>query len=241
MALGLLDELPLSGPRRWPSMVSTHACRHDYLLCVGLGWSWARLRRRLEARIALVEPTLRWLCVDGYGFHCGFFDAQRTIERRAVPAACRGYAARAFDQGLGRCLWFHVAATPDRIANAIESFEARRQADLWSGVGLAVAYAGGVSVERALDLSQRARAHRAHFAQGVAFALEARSRGGNEWEHTTGLAEALWFMPAQTLVELVAQERQQAVRAGGEIVYEDWRGRVRTRFVPQEASRVLAR
>lgn len=239
MALGLLDELPWSGAGRWRRLATAGAPQHDYLLHVGVGWAWARLARPLERRIEQLDPTLRWLCVDGYGFHHGFFRADRALARREVPNVCRGYARRAFDQGLGRCLWFFAGAKPARVQNLIASFEASRHGDLWSGVGLAVAYAGGVSVESALELARAAAGCRAEFAQGVAFALEARTRGATPWEHTTQLAEQLWNQPAAQILSTVADTRDAARARADDAVYEDWRGRIREQFSSQESRHAL--
>lgn len=240
MALGLLDELPLGGSGRWQRLTSIEAPQHDYLLHVGVGWAWARLARDLDPRLERLDPTLRWLCVDGYGFHHGFFHAERTISRQQLPAACRGYAKRAFDQGLGRSLWFFAGASPPRVRSAIAMFAAGRHDDLWSGVGLAVAYAGGVSVDSALQLAHSAGSSRPHFAQGVAFALEARARGATPYEHTSEFAAQLWKQPAHELVDVVARTREMARGRADEEVYEDWRGRLREQFSTQEARHVVA-
>lgn len=240
MALGLLDELPGGGAGRWQRLATVDAAHHDYLLHVGVGWAWARLARELTPRLERLDPTLCWLCVDGYGFHEGFFRAERTIVRQQVHQACSGYARRAFDQGLGRCLWFFAGAKPARVKSAIAGFDASRQRDLWSGVGLALAYAGGVSVECALALAGEAEGSRADFAQGVAFALEARTRGGTPWEHTTQLAEQLWRQPGSELVASVAHLREAARGRPRDLVYEDWRSRIRDQFMRQNSRHAFA-
>jgi hypothetical protein len=43
---------------------------------VGIGWAIARLpwlRRRIEQPLNRLDSLLRWLAVDGYGFHEGYF------------------------------------------------------------------------------------------------------------------------------------------------------------------------
>ena len=42
-----------------------------------------------------------------------------------------------FDQGLGRSFWFVNGGNPELIAQTIHSFPDSRQADFWSGIGLA--------------------------------------------------------------------------------------------------------
>jgi hypothetical protein len=111
---------------------------------VGAGWAFARLCRNIGRPLARLDPLLRWLAVDGYGFHEGYFHCHRYIERPTRPARLSGYALRVFDQGLGRSLWFVYGADIARISSAIATFTPERRADLWSGTALACSYAGGV-------------------------------------------------------------------------------------------------
>ena len=109
-------------------------------------------RRRVDRALARFDPLLGWLAVDGYGFHQGYFHWPETVDRQRVPDRLSGYAGAVFDQGLGRSLWFVEGAEVARIAATIARFPRPRHADLWSGVGLACAYAGGVPREAIEDL-----------------------------------------------------------------------------------------
>jgi hypothetical protein len=142
MALALLDLLA-PWRNRLGGFIRGGGAAHVYMLHVGAGWALARLRRPLREAPAGMDPLLGWLAADGYGFHEGYFHPRRTVEEGAVPRRVTGYARRAFDQGLGRSLWFVQGACAARIAAAVARFGPARRADLWSGVGLACAYAGG--------------------------------------------------------------------------------------------------
>ena len=61
-----------------------------------------------------------------------------------MPDHIDGYMKRAFDQGLARSLWFVKKADVRVIKETISTFSADRHADLWSGVGSACAYTGGI-------------------------------------------------------------------------------------------------
>src|SRR5262249_36094553 len=147
---------------------------HAYMVHVGVGWALARLHRSVAATLERFDPLLRWLIVDGYGFHEGYFHWRRAVVMQAIPRQLTGYAQRAFDQGLGRSLWFVTGAEVDRLCAAIQAFPARRHADLWSGVGLASAYAGGVGLGDLCALRVAAGAYVPFLAQGAAFAAKAR-------------------------------------------------------------------
>ena len=109
MGLGLLDSFSLRRGTRWQRFVDGIGRPHRYVVHVGLGWVVARLpwlRSRPEPFIAHLHPLLKWLVMDGYGFHEGYFHWQNWSPESLQRPRFRGYASRAFDQGLGRCLWF---------------------------------------------------------------------------------------------------------------------------------------
>ncbi|MBJ6763936.1 DUF1702 family protein [Myxococcaceae bacterium JPH2] len=190
MALALLDTLTPWGPSRVNAFLEGGAQSHVYMVHVGAGWAWARLHRDARRARAAMDPLLGWLGVDGYGFHQGYFHPQQFIERRARPGL-GGYADRAFDQGLGRSLWFVEGAHVERVVSRIWSFPTSRRADLWAGVGLACTYAGGVEREALGVLRDAADDHLPALRQGVVFAARARERAGNPVPHVTWACEVL--------------------------------------------------
>src|SRR6185436_10369271 len=113
----------------------------------------------------------------------------------------------AFDQGLGRSLWFSRGMDATAIARAIALFAAERRADLWSGVGLAAAYAGGVDEAELGALRKQGAGFEAQLAQGAAFAAEARERAGNAAPHTTLACEVLCGTSPARAAEIVRAER----------------------------------
>jgi hypothetical protein len=145
---------------------------------VGVGWAIARvpwLRRNVDKCLAQLDPLLGWLAIDGYGFQSGFFHAPNSIGAKTYPNGLSKYARRVFDQGLGRSLWFVEGADVSRISLTIASFHNTRRADLWSGIGLASAYAGGADGPALECLREAAKGYITHMAQGAAFAAKARA------------------------------------------------------------------
>jgi len=187
MGLALLDFVTPWRRDRLAALLAGPGADHVYMVHVGVGWAAARIpwaRRRLPRILERFDPVLRWLVIDGFGFHQVYFDAGRTIERQQVPRGLSPYGQRAFDQGVGRCLWFALGADVARVEQAVGRFPARRRADLWSGLGLASAYAGGAGRAALEMLGRTAGDHRAALAQGAAFAAKVRQRAGNPAAHT---------------------------------------------------------
>ena len=231
MALGLLDLLTPWRRDRIAAFLDRHAAQHVYMVHAGIGLAHARLRRPVRRLLRRLDPLLRWLAVDGYGFHEGFFHWHRAFERQAVPRRVTGYSAAAFDQGLGRSLWFVRGGMIEDIAATIRRFSDTRHADLWSGIGLACAYAGGITrgdMESLLDVTGPMRPH---LAQGVTFAAQTRERAGNPAPHTELACRVLCGMSARDAAELTRTTLPELPPAGvpadGDVpAYQVWRQRI---------------
>jgi len=235
MALDLLDQLTPWKTRRLPAFMSGPGSPHIYMVHVGTGWSLARMPLRLGRRLARLDPLLRWLALDGYGFHEGYFHWPRYASGTLPPRRLRGYQLRAWDQGLGRSMWFVGGADPEWIAATIAAFPASRRADLWSGVGLACAYAGGADAFEIRRVREAAGTYYPHLAQGVVFAAGTRSRAANPAEHTELACQLLCDLSLQQAAALSDETCCQA-QADTDPAYEVWRRLIRGNFAPQEST-----
>jgi hypothetical protein len=233
MALGLLDMLFPWKRNRWRSFTDGAASHHVYMMYVGLGWAMARMRRRVEGYISKLDPLLGWLALDGYGFHEGYFHWESTIRDHNVPARLTGYALRGFDQGLGRSMWFVLGSDVLRIATTIESFHERRHSDLWSGVGLAATYAGGVDADTLRTLVELSGRHYPAMAQGSAFATEARRRAGNVTEHTVLACRTITGLPVDRAGGITSFESDGLPYDAPQPAFEIWRRRIQSHFTPR--------
>jgi enediyne biosynthesis protein E3 len=235
MGLSLLDAITPWRKDRLRSFLAGPGGAHAYMVHVGVGWTLARLNSRVDRAIKRLDsmgldPLLRWLAIDGYGFHEGYFHWRHYVEDLARPKRLSGYAARVFDQGLGRSLWFIDGADADRIPSTIAAFPESRQADLWSGIGLASAYAGGAHRQALINLQIAAGPFRPHLAQGAAFAAKARQRAGNPACHTEMACELLCGLDADSAAEITDIALQALSSLGSEPEYELWRSRIRAHF-----------
>ncbi len=234
MGLALLDGLSPRRRDRLRRFIAGPAAVHVYMALAGLGWAMARLPAAVHPYDSSLDPLRWWLVIDGYGFHEGFFHPATVVDGQQVPAHLRGYDRRAFDQGVGRCLWFVEGAEPDRIQRTIGRFAASRRADLWSGVGLACCYAAGGDGEVIAALRQAAQGYEAELAQGVVFAATARTLAGNATQDTEMVCRLL-------IGRSVAESAQVADDTGGNLqeepgvpVYEIWRRRIQSACVSAE-------
>jgi hypothetical protein len=232
-ALALLDHLTPWNCGRLRRFIDGPAAGHVYMAHVGAGWAIARipwLRQRLDAFLAQLDPLLCWLAIDGYGFQEGFFKSRKNITAKKYPAGLSGYARRVFDQGLGRSLWFVNGTDVSRISETITSFPEIRRADLWSGVGLACAYAGRVDHTALERLRAAAGGWTPDLAQGAAFAAKTRQRAGNQADHTETACWLLCGLSAEAAAKITDDALEHLKSDGEEPAYEIWRRRIRAKF-----------
>ena len=235
MGLALLDRLAPVGGGRFARFLAGPGDAHRYMLHVGAGWAMARLPFGLERALGRMDPLLRWLALDGYGFHEAYFHPGRTVTRGRVPRRLAGYARRAFDQGVGRGLWFACGADPEAAARAVARFDAARHGDLWAGVALAAAYAGGAGRDGLESLARAGVRHPADLAQGAAIAAGARLRAGNPAPHTDQACRVFCGRGAPEAGRAALDEARRAAPRGELPAFEAWRLRLRLRFLQSPA------
>jgi hypothetical protein len=229
MELALRDGM-LPGSSRLTEFIAGPGKRHIYMLHVGAGWACARLpwlRWRIEKFICKFDPVLRWLVLDGYGFHQGYFHFN-TPQSAAVNRLSAD-ARHVFYQGFGRSLWFVHACDFHEIATSISDFPPIYQSDAWSGIGLACAYAGGAQTAQMEDALSLAGCFTPALAQGAAFAAKARQLAGNETPHTEE-ACAIFAGISTERAALLCDRALIEVNKNSSSPYQQWRELVQNYF-----------
>ena len=230
MGLDILDQLQPRKTSRIDNLLRGPGKPHVYMVHVGIGWSMARWRLGIERRLAQLNSLLQWLSLDGFGFHEGYFHWPRyaagTPPRFRI---IRGYGLRAFDQGLGRSLWFVGGTDLGYITSAISRFPESRRDDLWSGIGLACTYAGGIDSVDIHRLRLASGPHWPHLAQGAVFAAGARHRAGNVAPQTQLGCQLLCGLSAQQAANL-SENMFRKVSEDAQPTYEAWRHLIRTQL-----------
>ena len=230
MALAILDRITPWNRDRIRRFLQGPGNDYTYMVHVAVGWAAARLPGRVQKQMQPLDPLLRWLVIDGYGFHEGFFHWPKYLNDGLRPKRITGYAERVFDQGLGRSLWFIEGADVSRVAASINSFSEARRADLWSGAGLASVYAGEVDDHELKSLVALAGKFHPQLAQGATFAAKARHRAGNPTPYTDRACWALCGMSSADAAALTDATLENLPANSDEPAYEVWRQRVQRTF-----------
>ncbi|MEV0001807.1 DUF1702 family protein [Micromonospora sp. NPDC050980] len=240
MALAVMDALSPTGGDRVARFLRGEADRHVYMAYVGVGWAMARVPAFRWSTLHAPDPLLRWLVLDGYGFHQAYFHTSRYVYERYREATFRwptddrhGYAVRAIDQGIGRAMWFVAGTDAQVLTRMLSRFPQERLPDLYAGAGLAAAYAGGADRAELERFRRDAGPYRAELAQGAAFAAGARVRAGLVVPgHQTATEVLCGMTPAEAARVTDEALVDLPVDGDGEVpAYELWRRRIREALV----------
>ncbi|MCO1597558.1 DUF1702 family protein [Micromonospora sp. RHAY321] len=238
MAFAIRDGLPLGGRRHVAQFIAGAGERHSYMAYVGVGWAMARLPRMCWSALYGDDPLLRWLVLDGYGFHQAYFKTAKYVHQayrhRDFPWPAddtSGYAPRVIDQGVGRATWFVAGTDPKRVVRFFEGFAEDRRPDLYAGAGLAATYAGGATEDELKWFRDAAAPYRADLAQGAAFAAGARHLAGLTSPHNELATRVFCGMSVAEASRVTDEARVGLTNVGVLPSYEVWRQRIASAFV----------
>jgi enediyne biosynthesis protein E3 len=219
----------LPGSSRFQAYLEGPGRPHIYMVHIGAGEALARLRRKPEPFMRrLADPALRWLVMDGYGFHEGFFKSRRFVAGQQVPVHLSAFGRRVFDQGVGRSIWFTSGADACEISRTIAAFPAHRHADLWVGIGVACGYVGGVDRITVEALRAAAGRHATRMAVGTAFVAKGRLRAGNPIPDTELACDVLCGVSGEEAARLVDQAFEDLPDTRSQPAYDTLQRRLET-------------
>ncbi|MFE3176321.1 DUF1702 family protein [Amycolatopsis sp. NPDC059090] len=237
MAAVLLDMLTLSRGRRTRELLAAEGDRYRHFVHIGAGFAMGKLRWRGWAGLGVLDPLLRWLAFDGWGFAIGALGDDARVRELARHRRACGVRCAIRHQGVGRAVWFIESTEPESIAGRIRSFPRHHHGDLWSGVGFAATVAGGCAPEDLGWLPELAGEHVPHLVQGTAFAAEVLTRAGLETEDVQSVVKALAGVELAEAASWSVRARAGLEHAGARAEdHQLWRSRIR-----DEAIRFAAR
>lgn len=238
MGYAVRDGLPFGSGHNVTDFLAGRGQDHIYMVYVGVGWAMARLPRFRWSTLTAPDPLLRWLVLDGYGFHQAYFHTDKYVyERYQEPrfpwpvSGPRWYANRAIDQGIGRAMWFVGGTDAELVGRMIDRFPEDRRPDLYAGAGLAATYAGGGDEAEMRTFWRHADGYRQYIAQGSSFAATARIRAGLVVPHNE-LATQIFCGMSPAEAQKISDEAMVDLPPDGELPsWEVWRQRIASKFV----------
>lgn len=150
------------------------ACAHAAQTHAGLGWAIALQNCSVLPFLETLSPLLRFRVLDGYGYYEGIFRQRSSIKNQKSPEEFDSKMLQAYDQGIGRSLWYSSKGDVKKLEELISIFPSDRHAALWIGIGVASAYVGGCDENLLRSLLSASQKYKTQLATGSALAARAR-------------------------------------------------------------------
>ncbi len=112
---------------------------------IGLGWA---LGEKSFFPIDFLNHLLKenqsyiW---NGYGYFMGTLKRRSVLRTLTFPDNIPHDFLSNFIQGFGRSLWYGYNGDLNRITKIVSAFNINFQSDLWTGLGIAIAFVGGLT------------------------------------------------------------------------------------------------
>ena len=191
MAIAATDFETGRFPDAW-NLFANDSSVHKAQVYIGLGWAVAKLKIPFLQVVKNMETQQHYRIAEGCGYFDGCFRFRQTVTNGQAPDYLPDDLIGAYDQGLGRSLWYNAKADIEKVAALINGFPAGRHADLWRGIGLAVAYVGGCEDEELKILLQHAATNKLQLFCGAALAVKSRMEA-DTMTADTDRCSRLWY------------------------------------------------
>ena len=221
MALAIKNFEACTFPAGWLDFANGPALLHKAQVYVGLGWAIAKLSLPFLETVKELDTPLYFRIADGCGYYDGSFRRRQTVLSQQLPAYLPAAALPMYDQGVGRSIWYTAKTDINKIHSLIETFPVSRQADMWRGIGIAVAYVGGCSEEDLKTLLQYAGTNGPQLACGAALAARSRMLANTKTADTNGCSR-LWFSHTARELNLFPVNLADMNDGEFEIIYLKW-------------------
>ena len=173
----------------WASFNNKHHNLYEPQIHVGLGWAMGEADFYNAPFLASLNPALAWRVVDGYAYYLGLFKRRVAIRERMIPAVVSDELAHAFNEGLGRSLWYINKGDTRRVLDVINHFDEARRADLFRGVGIASFFTGGLSTDGYLNFISSVDNYSKDLRCGAVMALNSVRKAGLSPNYLLNFAE----------------------------------------------------
>lgn len=151
---------------------------------IGLGWALSRVEGITPEMFSNIKTEQVWRVFDGLGYHDGIFRRKKVLTGPLLSDELKSGYGSAYDQGIGRQLWYAGQSDISVTLEYLNEFAAERKSDLWRGVGVAATFVGGLEYQDWIELLRAASRFSLDVKCGIVMVANARSANGTLNEYT---------------------------------------------------------
>jgi hypothetical protein len=187
---------------------------------IGLGWALSQRQVSIFHFIRDISPIMQSRVLDGVGYYEGMFRNRTTIRDKVIPDWLGPNHLHAYDQGIGRALWYIAKGNTDQLLKLIDGFSDNRKPDLWRGIGIAASYVGGCDEAMLISLYDLAASYQVQLASGAVFLAHSRQDAHTMNPETEFACRAWCHMSVEEVIALM--DRTEPSPAASDDSYIKW-------------------
>lgn len=189
----------------WEDFYQNYGKTHTAQVHVGLGWALSELDLNISSYVAEFDSFLKYRVIDGFAYYDAKFKRRQSVRMQLIPEILDNLKIRAYNQGLGRCFWYNSQAEVEKLARMISIFAEERHFDMWRGIGVAVAYVGGIGNLSLEELIKASGNHFPAFKCGIAIAIQTRTKANAIVSDTEEVCQFLFKSDTNSIAEKLNQ------------------------------------
>jgi len=221
MAIALKSIQETNSLKNWNEFYHDYALKHSSQVHVGLGWAFSELNLNFSSFDLNIAPSLKYRVMDGYGYYEGLFKRRQSVRMQQYPQNFSQIALKAYDQGLGRSLWYISQGEVEKLIKLINIFPENRHYDIWRGVGIAVAYVGGIGIPLLQQLINESAKYLSSFKCGISLLVQSRCKAGTISEDTKLICEFIFKLSCNNVNDQLILIEKETI-SSPELMYFDW-------------------
>lgn len=179
MAIAIQSIESEDGLQRWSEFLDTNP-KYATQIMIGLGWAIGEKDRNPESVFVSLDPMIQARALDGFGYFMGLFRRRISIRTQQIPEGIPDELQLAFDQGIGRSLWYISKGDLEMLERMMDSFPEYRQKHMWRGIGVACPVVGGCDGQHLNNLRQLAGEFKTQLETGCALAARSSVASNSE-------------------------------------------------------------
>jgi len=180
---------------RFNTLNRNEGLKHEIHAHIALGWATEELGLQC-LRPGPAEKSQA--SHDGMGYYLGLFRRRLTVQSQSIPKHVFSCDMKGFDRGVGRSLWYISKGDLNVLLNMVRGFPAKRQANLWRGIGVAASFVGGCTDSQLMALWAAAGQFQRELSDGARRVAISRKKAGTPL-HDVKRARAIWKIENQSI------------------------------------------
>ena len=215
MAIAIQSIEAEDGLLRWSEFLDSNP-KYATQIMIGLGWAIGEKDRNADVVMSGLDSMTQARALDGFGYFMGLFRRRISIRTQQIPDGIPEELQMAFDQGIGRSLWYISKGDLEMLERMMNAFPEYRQKHMWRGIGVACPVVGGCDANHLNKLMDLAGDFAIQLKTGCILAAKSSVEAGAKNRFLDDACE-LWLnrskVDAKRLTEAEAESYPEWVEA----------------------------